>query len=662
MDGPDTTATTVIDKSGTGNTGTRAGGLKLTTGKLGQAMTFDGVASSIAIGAGTGLSITGPISISLWAKFTTTTTGVPRMIYKRSGNYGAWLQENNGTAKVSFNFFDSAANLYSATSPNAMNDGQWHHYVGVYNGAQMKLYVDNVVANGSVTSATIFYETASSCIGCNGNEATNNVFIGSIDDVRVWNRGLSPAEVTELYKLGGVKISKTNTGSNTLKTGLVGWWTFDVKDLTAATTTDKSGVGSDGLRRSGVTVGTGKIGQAMKFDGVDDNVYISNTSSISFVSTTSFTLSAWVKTNTDNPDESLIRKYEGTPYYTITIGGDGGANKAYFGIRGAGGGEPLAKSTSIANDNNWHLITGVRDVAAGKIYLYFDGVRQATTADSSIGDFGTATGVLLGCHGTSVCSAFWLKGLMDDARIYNRALSPAEVAQLYSMGGGKINKSDVTRVDLKNGLVGWWTMDGKDTTSVTTTDKSGNADNGTRTGTTVGIGKIGQGLKFNGTTDVVLVTSNSVLDPATALTLSAWIKRERNNTREIYLGKGDGNLCSTTDYWMEIDATNHPNFYMGTGSGTCNQPVATDFSVTDTNWHLLTQVWDGSTMFIYLDGVRSTVTLATTGHLVATSNALGIGRLGGYAGFYLQGKMDDARIYNRALSQAEVVELYRMGK
>lgn len=88
------------------------------------------------------------------------------------------------------------------------------------------------------------------------------------------------------------KVGVTNT--NVVKNGLVGHWTFDGKNMTNATATDMSGNGNHGTLTNMTTRSSatqGKIGQALKFDGVDDSVLIPTLQNL----TSSASLAAWVK-------------------------------------------------------------------------------------------------------------------------------------------------------------------------------------------------------------------------------------------------------------------------------------------------------------------------------------------------------------------------------
>src|SRR3989344_5209907 len=107
-----------------------------------------------------------------------------------------------------------------------------------------------------------------------GFDFASEAFRGSLDDVRIYNRALSPTEVAELYKTGAAEIGHSNVG---ISDGLVGWWNFDgpSMDWRKNQVADKSGQGNTGTLVSMSTTTSpvaGQIGQALKFDGVDDYV------------------------------------------------------------------------------------------------------------------------------------------------------------------------------------------------------------------------------------------------------------------------------------------------------------------------------------------------------------------------------------------------------
>ncbi len=92
------------------------------------------------------------------------------------------------------------------------------------------------------------------------------------------------------------------------------------------------------------------------------------------------------------------------------------------------------------------------------------------------------------------------------------------------------------------GLVGYWTFDGKNMTNATATDASGNGNNGTLTNMTrasaATIGKIGQGLKFNGSSSYIDYSSPATLDLRNNITMSAWVKLNELNRTQVVMSNG----------------------------------------------------------------------------------------------------------------------------
>ena len=82
---------------------------------------------------------------------------------------------------------------------NGIEDIDWHHVVGVYDGANVFVYVDTIKGDviGDLTT-----NTGSSLLNVFIGESTNDHWPGLIDDVRVYNRALSAEEVERLYNMG----------------------------------------------------------------------------------------------------------------------------------------------------------------------------------------------------------------------------------------------------------------------------------------------------------------------------------------------------------------------------------------------------------------------------------------------------------------------------
>lgn len=219
-------------------------------------------------------------------------------------------------------------------------------------------------------------------------------------------------------------------------------------------------------------------------------------------------------------------------------------------------------------------------------------------------------------------------------------------------------------VFLTQGLVGYWTLDGKDTNWYTTktNDLSGNGNTGTitnmSTSTAPAAGKIGQAFKFDGVDDYVLMAGNPVsLQTTAAFTLSAWIKASTNvsDYRTIF-----NKETSSTDrnYWLALDITTGKLVLRFSVAGVA-KTFTSNAALNDNKWHYVTATYDGSFVNIYSDGVSVMTPAAQTGSANNTANSLRIGTQ--LSTRYFIGVIDDVRIYNRALSLPEIRALYRMG-
>ena len=141
------------------------------------------------------------LSISAWVK-TTNAQGSIIHLRSSSGDYSwrTWrLGINGGKAFVQVN--DGGSTAVTHHSQNTVNDGEWHHVVGVINGDEKKLmiYIDGNLS-GTYTSYTnpIDYTSVDE-IYIGAFDATNVPFNGKIDEVRIYNKALSSSEVSTLY-------------------------------------------------------------------------------------------------------------------------------------------------------------------------------------------------------------------------------------------------------------------------------------------------------------------------------------------------------------------------------------------------------------------------------------------------------------------------------
>jgi hypothetical protein len=197
------------------------------------------------------------------------------------------------------------------------------------------------------------------------------------------------------------------------------------------------------------------------------------------------------------------------------------------------------------------------------------------------------------------------------------------------------------------GLIGAWGFD--ETSGTTAADSSGNGHTGTVAGpvwTTPG--KVGGALRFDGVNDWVTVADTAVLDVTTGLTMEAWV-----------------NPAAVGTGWRTVMLKEQPNnliyaLYAGNGAG---RPAAHVFTTSDlgTNgtantplnaWTHLAATYDGATLRLFVNGTQVS-SKAVTGSIRASTGVL---RFGGNAVWseWFNGLIDEARLYNRALTAAEI--------
>src|SRR3989344_426852 len=196
------TPTTAADSSGNGNNGTLTNGPTWTTGQVGAgAVVFEGVNASVAIGSE--FIGTSPLTISAW-------------IYPRSGGGqgGGRIVNNNrtifgmGSTRISFT---SSGSTTATTGGGTIAYGQWHHVIVTRDASGVTNFYRNSVSLGATNqnSGTPTTGTENVFLGNRGTGLTG--FDGTIDEVRIYNRVLSAAEIIDIYSDTGGTPTPTPT-------------------------------------------------------------------------------------------------------------------------------------------------------------------------------------------------------------------------------------------------------------------------------------------------------------------------------------------------------------------------------------------------------------------------------------------------------------------
>src|SRR3989338_157094 len=425
----------------------------------------------------------------------------------------------------------------------------------------------------------------------------------------------------------------------TTGSGLVGYWTFDGKDTNWGTnkTNDLSGQGNTGTLTSMSTTTSpaiGKIGQGLKFsNAAQSEVLTTFTQQLN-----DFTACAWFYVNNadvlTNNYQRIIDKAYDTGFWMGHQGG-GGASDQW------GGG--VISGTYIfvtLATNQWHHLCSKR--SGTTLTIIGDGGSVTNTVTVSGAALSTIPLRIASSYNAPINDA--LTGKVDDVRIYNRALSAGEVLNLYNIGKAKANVSNAV---ISNGLVGYWTFDGATTTWSSATagitgDLSGNFNTGTLTNmnraTSPIIGKIGQGLKFDGTNDCVVKEGANLPNGNSALSVSAWINPTVKTDYEYILNYG----TNTSNNAVQLAVSATYGIVASFGGAGCDALPSLATSISVNKWQLvtITKASASSVVNFYINGVlAATITPSScTPNIIL--NTLNIGRSQS-ANNYYNGTIDD---------------------
>src|SRR4030042_380272 len=187
--------TIAADSSGYGNDGTVLGGAQWVSGYIDGALDLDGRNDYVDCGYDPIFNTANEMTVAAWVTIRSIPTQWLAVVSK--GEY-SWRLSNNSNQRQ----FHFGITIWSATNPSvngstAVGLDEWHHVTGTYDGASINLYLDGSLDATIATSSPIGVNAANVYIGENPEAAKRN-WDGLIDDVRIYNRARSAAEIAAL--------------------------------------------------------------------------------------------------------------------------------------------------------------------------------------------------------------------------------------------------------------------------------------------------------------------------------------------------------------------------------------------------------------------------------------------------------------------------------
>ncbi|XLE02099.1 LamG domain-containing protein [Streptomyces sp. 184] len=484
-----------------------------TTGAAGAEGTALGLNGTDAYAA-TDLSAvnnTGGFTVSAWVKLDAKPTTGAAVVASQPGNerMGFALHYAAAHDRWIFNGFsadtpDAAVHRAMAPNPGGVQTGTWTHLVGSYDSVDDKL---QLFVNGTLVGETPFVSSWNARRGLqlgagSASGVARDFFPGILDKVQIFDKRIAQDEVDKLY-------AKQTIGDP----GRPATAVFELDEPAGATEVAGRGGVLPARYQGGVTTGVpGVAGKATKFNGTDGYARIGQTSGPHINSERSFAVSAWAKLDAKPDRQATVVAQTGEfalgfeLYYSAAY--DRWVFNQYASdTPGAPIIRAMADQPGDAYAGTWAHLVGVHDTTANTLTLYINGKKAGST--TLVDAFYAAGSMYVGAVSVNNTLKSHFPGTIDDIRLFDRPISPAEVQQLYKQ-----------RPLVKSR----WKLEGSNgaTPPATADDSPGGNDMTLHGGAAIGSGWVDSGAMELDGVDAYAATSGVPVDTSGSYTVTAW--------------------------------------------------------------------------------------------------------------------------------------------
>jgi len=607
--------------------GTFVGDATFADGKIGKALSLDGTGDYVTTPY-TRADLGTYYSMSAWFKYTGTAGRTYSAIIggweRGGGGTEIFLGKNTGNTNIGWQ--DGSYYGSMATGTSAF-DGNWHFITCTMNNTEGKLYLDGALLNTQTFSVCNASESV--CIGTE-TEGGGYPWLGYIDDVKIYNYVRTAAQVSKDYNAG----LAVHTGAAATVTdpwgGAAPWGHWKMDENTGVLAHDSSGNGRDGTLVGDTTWAQGKKGPCLSFDDNADYLTIPTLD----VDNGAFTFSAWIY-----PNDLTSRHLTGTSSTWTRAIYLYNATRINFCSYDTAGTTTNIDLTASLQVSTWQHITVTRD-GSGNLKCYLNGVDVTSGTPSAPYDWYTTR---IGMSKTTAPTTAF-DGKIDDARLYNYARTPAQIAWDYNKGKPVAHyrfDEATSGAALNENLY----------------DDSAHANNGLGKGTggpTWVAGKFGGALSFGGDDYVEAPDDPSLEFLYNDFTISLWFKTSDTSGGEMsFVCKYDpGYQLQMVGNKVRILLVDSIDGYI---------PHTVDLVINDGVWHNLVFIADRSTNtgYPYIDGVAYPSFSIGTGSYDAGGRKFSIGSR--YTSRYFIGSIDDVRVYNYGRTAEQITQDYNQG-
>lgn len=702
-----------------GNHGVTAGSVPYAAGEVSQAFQFNGANGNAVVAPEQAAYQVTSLSIDAWIKiagFPTATQGAG-MIYFRGDNrpdLDPYFLYTAPGGKVGFHIGASDGSRVDITAIAPAN--QWIHVAGTFDDPSntIRLYINGALAAQQTTTLvpmTIMPAANNPGVSIGNIHISpfSTPFNGLIDEVELFGRALTQAEIQGLYNAGvdgkckpdadadgvtdaldacpgtpsGTSVNAAGCPAGeclTPPTDMVAWFPgdFSNNEIVGA---------NSGTTNGAINFAAGEVNQAFQFNGATGNA-VSAAEQLAY-QVTSFSVDSWVKIagfpSASQGSGMIFFRGDSRPaldpYFLYSAPG----GKVGFHIESATG--SIVQIEAPAPANQWIHVTGTFDDPSNTIRLYVNGVlvaQQITSVVPMTNMIGANPGVSIGNINVTPFSVPF-NGLIDEVELFARALTSAEVQGLYLAGAPGKCKSDAdgdgvldpfdacpatplgTSVNSAGctlnecftspaGMVAWYPGDGN------TNDIQGGHNPSATNAVSFVPGIVGQGFDF-GTGGYIDIPGSPAFTNQ-QFTLDAWARPDgpgpnNDGNGSVIVQKNinvlSGNQTSLQLVWRGTDNRFVFNAY--------NVQVATGSSFQLGQFYHVAGTYDGTTARIYVNGtLQGQVVQATT---IVYDNSVPYTIGSNFSGFRAlgfsrtwDGVIDEVEIFNRALAASEINAIY----
>ena len=636
------------------NHGTLMNGASFTTGKIGNAFTFDGVNDYVSFPTNSWNSLVGTdLTISLWVKFSSTAnqTLISNMSSPSINVWSGWEIRLVGGQPTIYMWNNSGTGVGAQGAVVSTNT--WYHIVATRKkGSRTRIYINGSLAqtdtntpdpsiNGTYYPNIGHLQYSSTY---HGLYMTNGSLI---DSVNLWSKEISADEVTQLY----------NAGNGTQ---------YPYSSQTLPSTMNQLGIDNATLM-NGCTFGDGKIGKAFTFDGVNDYVSLPN-NSLNLVN--NYSINLWLYL-TSSQSTTLLSVFGNDGFnkgFYIDITSLSSYTFRFVGFNNNSNVIALNGTGNLGYLNRWSMAT--LTVSGTSVKIYLDGTLASSGEMSVPINYTSTTYPTLGAfrNGSGTPNSHLSNGTkIDGLSVWQKELTQAEVTELYNSGAGK----QITATPIvTNGLV--LNLDASRTSSypgsgTTWTDISGNGNNGTMVNGPVFGTASGGVITFDGVNDRITLQSANISATGN-WTISSWFNLSslpavdiNSNLYSQYISiPGNGRMILRL--LNESGIVNKFQLFLGGGSGYSSQAITGTTTAQINTFYNLVGIRNGSVFSLYLNGnLEASLDLTGTNiSILQTTPEIG-GTISGNFG-WLNGKIYNTLVYNRALSTTEITQNFNATK